>query len=325
MSELRRDPVLGRWVIIAPDRLQRPNEYDTAPSDAGRLCPFCPGHEDLTPKEITAIRDSSGWSVRVVPNLFPALRVEDELEREGNGLFDRVTGVGAHEVVIETPRHDADLADLSPSEVEAVLWTWSERLRDLARDIRLRAAILFRNRGEAAGASLRHAHSQIIALPNVPGAMVAALDTARHHYVAKERCLICDIVAQEKRENARIILDNGHSLALAPWAPRTAFETWIVPGRHASRFEFEPRATIAGVAQTLRATLRKMAIALEKPAYNLMLHTAPFRHEEQPHSHWRLEIAPVLTRPAGFEWGTGSFINPVSPEEAAAFLRKTPG
>jgi UDPglucose--hexose-1-phosphate uridylyltransferase len=317
--------VLGRWVIIAPDRLQRPNEFSASSSGTDRICPFCPGHENLTPPEIAAIRDSFGWSVRVIPNLFPALRVEDELTREGLGIFDRVSGVGAHEVVIETPRPNADLGDLSASEVEAVLWMWSERLRDLARDMRLRSAMLFRNRGEAAGASIRHAHSQIIALPAVPELQAAAMETARRHYLEKERCLLCDIIAQEKRENARIILDNGHSLALSPWAPRASFETWIVPGAHASRFEFESRATLAGIAQTLRAVLRRLAVALENPAYNLMLYTSPFREEEQPYAHWRIEIAPVLSRPAGFEWGTGHFINPVSPEEAAAFLRKTPG
>src|SRR5918999_4952970 len=212
MADLRKDPVTGRWVIISTERQKRPSDFqiETVTIKPDELCPFCEGHEDKTPPEILAYRNGSsgntrGWDVRVVPNKFPALRVEGELNREGEGLFDRMNGIGAHEVIIETPHHGKTLSTMSEPEIEKVFWAWRDRVLDLKRDIRLRHIVIFKNHGAAAGASLEHAHSQLIALPIVPDFVREELEGARRHYAAKERCVFCDIVHQELRDGRRVI------------------------------------------------------------------------------------------------------------------------
>jgi UDPglucose--hexose-1-phosphate uridylyltransferase len=329
MSEMRKDPLTGRWVIIAAERLKRPNDFKKSdPPSSGQGCPFCPGHEELTPPEIYAVRppgsaaNGPGWSLRIIPNRFPALRVEGPLERAGEGLFDRVSGVGAHEVIVESPDHNKDLGDLPASVSEEVLWAWSERLRDLSNDVRLRCAIVFKNHGEAAGASLSHPHSQLLALPMIPMEVEAKLRSSLNHYREKERCLLCDIVRQERKDGARIIWENDAFVALAPWAATKPFETWIVPKVHQSHFEDEPRTRIALAGEALQTVLSRLSEALERPAYNIVLHTGPFREHGLSHAHWHLEILPSVAFSAGFEIGSGYAINPVPPEESAAFLRK---
>jgi UDPglucose--hexose-1-phosphate uridylyltransferase len=330
VRELRKDPIVGRWVIISSERAQRPQ---TPPANGSRsgpgvLCPLCPGQEDKTPNEVLAFRhkgsapNTPGWSLRVVPNKFPALRVEGELVREGEGIYDRMSGVGAHEVIVETPKHDAALSDLDARDVEELLWAFRERMADLRRDTRLRYALAFKNHGEAAGASLEHPHSQLIALPIVPDYVREEIDGAQRHYAEKERCIFCDIVREERREQVRIVTEADGVLAIAPWAPRAPFETWIIPARHASNFEDSTRAELAPVASVLRTSLRKLDRALARPPYNFMLHSAPFDQRGLAHYHWHIEIMPTLTRVAGFEWGSGCYINPTAPEEAAEFLRK---
>jgi UDPglucose--hexose-1-phosphate uridylyltransferase len=330
LPELRRDPVIGRWVIVAEERGKRPSDFATGEPLRPRatFCPFCPGSEFATPHEIRSHRppgtapNHPGWSVRVIPNKFPALRVEGQLERAGEGIYDRMNGIGAHEVIIESPRHDATLATLSPGEVEGVLLTYRERIVDLKRDERLRYIIVFKNHGQAAGASLEHPHSQLIALPVVPRNARAELDGARDHYAAKERCIYCDILREEKRDGRRITYENERFLVFCPYASNRAFETWIVPKAHESNYEDMPLASLPHLADALRTTLRKLDRALEHPPYNFMLHSNPLREPASPSYHWHLELVPTLTGVAGFEWGTGFFINPTPPEEAAAFLRR---
>jgi UDPglucose--hexose-1-phosphate uridylyltransferase len=233
-----------------------------------------------------------------------------------------MNGIGAHEVILDAPEHGPDLGDLPAEKVEAVLAAYRDRILDLRRDGRFRSILVFKNRGRAAGATLDHAHSQLIALPIVPRTVTDELEGGRKHYEAHERCLFCDIVAQERRDGARVIAENDDAIALAPWAARSPFETWVLPRRHHSHFEELPRAQLHGVASLLRQTLRRLDVALEKPPYNLMLHTAPLREPGLPHYHWHFEILPALAQVAGFEWGSGFHINPTPPEEAAAFLRK---
>ena len=329
MPELRKDPVTGRWVIISTDRQKRPNDFRVERSAAvGReYCPFCPGHEEMTPPEVLSYRQNGGapnapgWDIRVVPNKFPALQVEGTLDREGEGMFDRMNGIGAHEVVIETPDHDRPLAQQSESEIERVLWACRERMTDLKRDFRLKYILVFKNHGPAAGATLEHPHSQLIALPIVPDIVRAELDGARRHFEVKERCVFCDIVHADLRDGRRIIQENADIVALAPYAPRFAFETWLLPRRHGARFEEAPRHEYASLARLLKSVLQRLDRALESPPYNVIVHTSPFSEETGDIYHWHLEIMPKLTRVAGFEWGTGFYINPTSPEEAAQVLR----
>jgi UDPglucose--hexose-1-phosphate uridylyltransferase len=331
VPELRRDPVVGRWVIIATERAQRPSELPHVPavSRPQGLCPFCPGQEDKTPREVYASgrppgapSNGPGWRVRVVPNKFPALKIEGDLDRQAEGIYDRMNGIGAHEVVIETPDHTRTLEAQSQGEITEVLLAFKARILDLRNDQRFRYIVAFKNHGAAAGASLEHAHSQLIALPIVPLQVLAEVNGARHHFELKERCIYCDIVGQERKDRSRLVHENEEFLVFEPWAPRSPFETWIVPRRHESNFEAEPKERLAFAAQALRTTLAKLMTGLGRPAYNFMIHTNPLGDPSSASYHWHIEVVPALTQVAGFEWGSGFHINPVPPEEAAEFLRK---
>src|SRR5574340_550089 len=249
MPELRKDPIVGRWVIISTERGKRPSEFESyqAPSKAG-FCPFCPGNESKTPNEVLAYRknggiaNSPGWHIRVVPNKYPALKVEGDLNREGDGVYDKMNGVGAHEVIIESPDHKDTLSKMTPGQFEEVLWAYRDRIIDLKKDMRLRYILIFKNHGEAAGASLEHTHSQLIALPVVPIYVREEVEGAKTYYNFKERCIFCDIIRQEAASGARVIQETDHFLVLSPYAPRFPFETWIMPKQHESAFENSQRS-----------------------------------------------------------------------------------
>jgi len=317
MRAFRIDPVTGRLVILATDRQLRPRDFvvERASAIGRETCPFCPGHEAMTPPEVLADRpgagahDTPGWDVRVVPNKFPALSM------------DGTNGVGVHEVIIETPDHDQPLALMPDAGVERVLWVWRERMRDLARDPRLRHIVVFKNHGAAAGATLEHPHSQLIALPMVPAVVREEIDGARRHLSTTGRCVFCDSVRGELRDERRVVQADADVIAIAPYASRFAFETWLLPTRHAARFEESPRSEVASLARLLKAVLRRLNAVLDSPAFNLVLHTSPIAEDVEDVYHWHLEILPAVTRVGGFEWGTGSFINPMPPEDAAAALR----
>jgi len=277
----------------------------------------------MTPPEILSRHENGNWTLRVVPNRYPALRTEIQMSRAGLGLFDSMAGVGAHEVVIETNDHSPTLAELPVAQIESVLQVWQERMIDLSRDVRLKTVVAFKNQGLPAGATLSHAHSQLIALPLVPEALRVEENAARRHFQEKERCIWCDIVAQETRDRERMVLESEAALVLSPWAARSPFELWLLPRDHRSSFESATGNELRAVAEMLRTVLRKIDLALEKPALNLFLHTMPLREPRNDFYHWHLELKPVLTQQAGFEWATGCFINPTAPEEAASFLRQT--
>ena len=341
MPELRRDPVIGRWVIIATERSRRPSDFASAPvrSQSGGPCVFCPGEESRTPAEILAVRgpgsetNGPGWELRVVPNKFPALRIEGELEPTGEGVYDRMNGIGAHEVIIETPDHGGSLAEMTETQVVVVLEAWRQRMIDLQKDARFEYVSVFKNHGEAAGASLEHPHSQLIATPIVPMMVEQELEGALRHFRMKKRCIWCDIIRQETqggrqemqgraRGLGRLIMEEGGVVALCPYAPRFPFETWILPERHRPSYEDAEGLDVGALASVLGEVLRRMNHVLAAPAWNLSLHSAPLKTPTLDHFHWHLEIIPKLTRVAGFEWGTGFFINPTPPEEAARYLRE---
>ncbi|MBI3207941.1 MAG: galactose-1-phosphate uridylyltransferase [Candidatus Solibacter usitatus] len=328
MPELRKDPITGRWVIIANDRVKRPSDFfrETVIVQGGGFCPYCPGNEAKTPPEVLAYRQSGGpnedgWSVRVIPNKFPALRVEGTLERHGEGMYDKMEGIGAHEVIVETPDHMTTLGELSEKQVESVLWAFRDRVLDLKRDVRLRYVLLFKNHGAPAGATSEHSQCQLIALPVVPRQVQEEIDGALRYYDFKERCVYCDMIRQDVAGGARVVLETEHFLAICPYAPRFPFETWILPRKHASHFESIDVPLAENLAWILRALLRKIDRTLEKPPYNFVLHTTPLQESAMPHYHWHIEVIPTLTKYAGFEWGTGFYLNPTPPEEAARFLR----
>ena len=331
MPELRKDPVVGRWVIISTERARRPSDFGPDPVRAkGGHCVFCPGNEGQTPPEILALRppgtpaNTGGWSLRVVSNKFPALRIEGEIEPQGEGLYDRMNGIGAHEVIIETPEHTATLASLPEAAVMDVLWTYRERIVDLKKDPRFDYVLIFKNHGEAAGASLEHPHSQLIATPIVPIMVEEELEGAARYFRRKERCVWCDIVRQERQAGGRVILDAGGFIAVAPFAPRFPFESWILPTTHRSAYEEVGLEEVRALAWIVVELLRRMNRVLKDPPFNFMLHTAPLREPSLDHYHWHLEVIPKLTKVAGFEWGSGFFINPTPPEDAARYLREEP-
>jgi len=329
MSELRKDPVVGRWVIISSERGKRPSGWtNQVNTKGGGFCPFCPGHEDKTPPEICAVRplteekDVPGWRIRVVPNKFPALQVEGTLAPKGFGNYDMMNGIGAHEVIIETPKHAADLADLSEEQIAEVLLTYRERMLDLARDVRFKYILVFKNHGGAAGASLEHSHSQIIATPIIPKRVSEELDGSKRFYDYKERCVFCDMIQYEIKSKVRLVSKNDDFVALAPFAPRFPYETWLLPMTHFSHFEIMPEALLGPLAAILKDTLCRINNSLGYPPFNFVLHSAPVQEGELTVYHWHFELIPKLTSIAGFEWGSGFYINPTAPEVAAAHLRK---
>jgi UDPglucose--hexose-1-phosphate uridylyltransferase len=332
LSELRKDPITGRWVIISTDRRKRPHDFrlESVRIPPDPSCPFCEGHESMTPREILSHRhdggaNSPGWDLRVIPNQFPVLRVEGTLDRQGEGLFDKMNGIGAHEVVIESPLHDETLATMSEAAVEQVLWACRERVRDLKQDRRFRYIIIFKNHGTAAGSSLDHPHSQLIALPIVPREVRDEFEGAKAHFAMKERCVFCDVIRQEATDGRRVIAETADIVALSPYAPRFPFETWILPRRHQALFEETPRQDVASLARLLGDILRRMNRALRNPPYNLLIHSAPLDEPAGDFYHWHVEVIPKLTKVAGFEWATGFYVNPTSPEEATQVLRDARG
>jgi UDPglucose--hexose-1-phosphate uridylyltransferase len=328
MPELRKDPITGRWVIISSDRGKRPTEFaDQRTKKRGGFCPFCAGNERTTPREVLAYRengqpDGPGWRLRVVPNKFPALQIEGELNKQGEGIFDKMNGLGAHEVIIENPDHNATLATLPGKAMEEVLWAYRDRMEDLKKDKRFQYTLIFKNEGLIAGATLEHSHSQLIALPIVPIQVQEEIDGCRKHYNLKERCIFCDIIRQEMQSRNRIVMETQAFIALAPFAPRFPFETWIMPKRHISCYACSTNDDFKDLAFLLQDTLRRLDKALSFPPYNYVIHTSPFKEEINDYYHWHIELMPKLTNVAGFEWGSGFYINPTPPEEAAKFLRE---
>lgn len=330
MPELRRDPITHRWSIIATERALRPKAFvqesrQKPPEPA--VCPFCAGQEHLTPAEIHRVESpDGGWCVRVVPNKYPALRIEGELDKRPEGIFDHMNGIGAHEVIVESPEHDYTLQGLPHDHLVDVLVTYQKRMVDLAGDPRFKFSLLFRNEGQAAGATIPHGHAQLIALPVVPFEVQTLLDGAKRYYDFRDRNVFEDIVRQEVEDGRRLIADNRDFVLVAPYASRFPFEMCIIPregGSNGSRFEDVSREGLASLADILTTALTRLDRALGTPAYNFVIQSAPYEMGELPWYRWHLQIIPKLTRVAGFESGTGFYINPTAPEEAAEFLRNT--
>jgi UDPglucose--hexose-1-phosphate uridylyltransferase len=293
----------------------------------GGICPFCEGNEHHTPGEISAIREPDseanrkGWRVRVIPNKFPALEIEGDLGRQSDGLYDMMQGIGAHEVIIESPRHLSSTSELSEAEFSEVLCVYRNRLVELKKDHRLAYGMIFKNVGPSAGASLEHLHSQLIATPIVPINVWEEMTGSLEFYNYRGRCVYCDILQRELANKKRIILETSEFVALCPFASRFAFETWILPKTHSSRYENIDNAGTTELAGVLKKVIKKLEDVLEQPAYNYIIHTSPFDSSEVGHYHWHIEIMPRINKAAGFEWGTGFYINPVPPEDAATALR----
>lgn len=331
MPELRKDPVLGRWIIISKERSKRPTDFLIEKSEViGGFCPLCPGNEGTTPPEVFAFReelfqdhDVPGWQVRVVPNKYPALVIEGELDKQGEGLYDKMNGIGAHEVIIESPNHDEAFAFLPPSRMALVFQAYRNRIVDLRHDKRFQYVMVFKNHGKAAGASLEHSHSQLVALPILPRMIVSELEGALSYFKYKERCIFCDIIRQEISQKERVVCQNEDFITITPFAPRTPFEMWVLPKRHSSSFRVQDDETLYSLSEIFAESLQRLDRCIPHVPYNFVLHTQPLRSDSLEYYHWHFEIVPKLTSIAGFEWGSGFYINPLPPEEAAAYLRES--
>jgi len=339
MGELRKDPILGRWVIIATERSKRPDVFSDKKQKVAEdtsKCPFCMGKEKMTPPEIFSLRDPNtqpdtpGWRVRVVPNKFPALGIDGELDKKGFGLHDMMTGFGAHEVIIETPDHNREIKDQSIDEISDVINVIQGRVEDLTKDSRFRYILVFKNKGKSAGASLSHPHHQIIALPITPKRVREELQGAEFYFKLKERCIFCDLIEQERSWGERIVYENDAFISFCPYASRFPFEVWILPKDHGIDFyNQKAREKTRSLADMMKVMLGKFDSVLNNPEYNYIVHTAPNRFARggywatiEQDFHWHIELFPRLTKVAGFEWGSGFYINPVSPESAAKYLKE---
>ncbi len=332
MPELRQDPTTKEWVIIASERAKRPDDLVRPKAAAAERpsyrhdCPFCEGNERLTPHESLAYRrdgvpDGRGWWVRVIPNKFPALSPEGSLERKETGFFRMMDGVGVHEVVIESPLHDRFLPQMDDRQVEEVLLAYRERYLALKDDPRIKLIILFKNHGEAAGTSLDHPHSQLVGTAVVPPRIRKKLDEAARYYDDHGRCVYCDSIREELACAKRIVMETERFVVLQPFASRCPFETIIFPKEHQASFGLVSMDDSKRFAKVLKATLSRLHSRLNNPDYNYVIHTAPIKDEQEDYYHWHLQIIPRLTTPAGFEMGSGIYINVSFPEETARFLR----
>ncbi|WGS65846.1 galactose-1-phosphate uridylyltransferase [Marinitoga aeolica] len=327
MPEYRKDPITNRWVIIASERSNRPMDKVVSTVSKKEFCPFDSGNEHLTPPEILAFRpenskpNDENWWLRVVPNKFPAVTQDTLPKLIKNGIYFSIEGYGYHEVIIETPEHNSTIAYMSNFEVEEIIWAYLQRFNEIKKDKKIKYVQIFKNYGRNAGASLSHPHSQLIATPIIPIFIEEELKGAKTYFNIKKRCIFCSIIQQEKEEKVRIIEENDSFISFEPFAPRFPYETWIIPKEHSSNFGDLNTKLVKNFAKILKTTLLRLNILLGDIPYNYMIHTSPFDNIENHFYHWHLEIIPRLTNAAGFEWGSGFFINSVSPENAAQNLK----
>lgn len=346
-SEFRRDKATDGWCIIVPGRWSRPT--DLPKSESGKetvnpdpnlkpqesleekikKCPFCPGNEGMTPKP-TIIQYPKGktWGLRGFPNKFPAVKIEGVSEGEPvivqkSGVRRTLPGFGAHEVIVDTPTHVEAFADFSLEQVNDLFWAFRERIQDLKKDRRLYYVLIFKNEGEAAGASLEHSHCQLIGSPVIPPRINHEVEKAEAYYDDQGTCVYCDMLKDEQESGERVFFENEYAVAFTPYASRSPFEIWVVPKEHMPRYEESAPSYIRGAAEAMSQAIKRLSLVLNRPAYNFYLHNGPLVNTDAgAHFHHHFEIVPRITKLGGFEWGTGLYINVVAPEEAAKSLKE---
>ena len=331
MPQLRQDLITGRWVAVATERARRPDSFTQAakePVAAKDVCPFCPGHESMTPPEVLAYRapglpaNGEGWSIRVVPNLYAAFRPEPDGQEHREGRFWQRDAIGACEVLISSPDHRASTPKLPRHQVEEIVQSYVDRYQHHARNGALEHCLILYNNGRPAGASLEHPHSQLYAISVQPPSLRDELEGAHRFRDDNGACVFCRTLEDERRAGTRIVFENEAFVVFAPYAARTPFETWIMPRRHSASFgDLDRSWEKPAFAEALQLTLRSLYNGLNDPPFNYFIHSTPFKADGADAYHWHLELIPKLSTAAGFELGTGMWINVVKPEESAAFLR----
>ncbi len=329
MAELRQNMVTKEWVIISDERARRPVDYiesykrtiTETQSFYDKNCPFCVGNEELD-LEVERFPLNGDWQTRVIYNKYPALSKEGELVRTFNGVHRNISGIGHHEIVVESPRHNTTLALMKPDEIRQVLETFHSRGWAIRKDSRIEQIIYFKNHGERAGASLKHPHSQIIALPVVPDNIRHRMDATRRYFDDNGHCAYCVMMQDELNQKDRIVAVSDFFVAFVLYAAPSPFHIWIIPRNHSVSFLYSQPQELDNLAHILRDTLRKLYIGLRDPAYNLIIRTSPVKEISNDYMHWYIALVPRLSQTAGFELGSGIFINPAIPKESAAFLQK---
>lgn len=321
MPEIRKDPVLGRWIILASDRQKRPNDYLSAEKKLQKnTCPFCPGNEAMTPPELYSVKDGSGlWRIRAVPNKFPALEGDLPLNPQFEGSCEKMNGSGRHEVIIETPDHSGTLEKLPADHLSEIIMAYAMRSREMLKNDLIRHVMIFKNQGKNAGASLSHPHSQLVGIPMAPRRIIEETEGCRRYKEQHGSCVFCALAKEEAAMKKRVIAENSSFIALTPYASRFAFELRILPRKHLTNFENINEKEAMALADVMQRSLKKLSFSIQNLCYNMMIHSTP-KDDHSGIYHWHMEIIPKLTQVAGFEWGTGFYINTVSPETAAEIL-----
>jgi len=328
MPELRKDPTSSRWAIVSHERSKRPGDFHLPTAEKkGGVCPFCEGNEALTPPESFSIRtdgnhDESGWKVRVVPNKFPALNKSLPTPKHDTGMYECISGYGMHEVIIDSTKHDADFCNLDIDDINNVILTYKNRIKAFKSDKNLKYAALFKNSGILAGASLEHAHSQIIAMPIIPRDIMDEINTSKQYRSDGNKCIFCDMLENEIKNKERIVTENKIFTAFCPYASRFPFEIWIAPKSHSTNFELIDKNASIMLSTIFKDVFEAYRNSLGDIPYNIIFHNSPFNCESEHDIHWHIEITPCLTYIAGFERGTGCYINPTPPEDATKALRR---
>jgi UDPglucose--hexose-1-phosphate uridylyltransferase len=327
MPEYRQNMLTNEWVIIASERAKRPRDFEI--KEAGKpplpefsqQCPFCPGNEAQTPAATQTIERSGKWAVRAVPNKFAALQRDIPFQPKRFGRFLRATGYGIAEVIIETPLHNSTLATMDQQSVEDIIKVYKSRYLSVAREKQICFINIFRNHGVRAGTSLEHPHSQLIATPVIPPHVRNPIEQAVRYYDTHGQCIYCVMLQEEVLRQERLIAQNDFYIAYAPYASRTPFEVRIMPKKHQPSFADIEGEELFDLARILRSILARLYRGLNNPDYNFIIRSAPVGDENAKYFHWYMLIIPKLTTPAGFEIGTGIYINVTFPEECAEFLR----
>jgi UDPglucose--hexose-1-phosphate uridylyltransferase len=337
LNELRKDPLLGRWIAVLSKSLP-PSEYnqkhEAGPSN-DESCILCAGRESETPKEIMHIPDNSSpnagkkWWTRVIPNFNPVFKVEGDLGRRGEGMYDKMNSIGANEIIIESPHHNIQPEDLGLEHMTRVVQTYRDRMADLEKDSRLRYTLIYKNHGKSAGNQGSHPVSHLASTPVIPKRVKEELDGARQYFTYKERCIFCDVLREELRVGTRVVIETRHYIAFCPYASKFPFEIWVLPKRHNCIFQETRHDELEDLALILSSALKKLRALFPDLSYNYFIHSAPNRIPRKDHwhtlgedYHWHIEIMPRFLRTSGFEWGSGFYILPTSPEDAAKYLRE---
>jgi len=338
MPELRKDPIIGRWVIIATERAKRPSDFKL--EDEYLIqdeCPLCEGNEGQTSKEVLALRkkgskpDTPGWDVRIIPSASAFLNPKGDLDRHGKGIYDLMNGIGTHEIIVMGPKHSGDIHKVDEVQIAKVVELLTTRIKQLREDKRLKYVLVFANHGKAAGGSnLGHLHLQLIATPVTPKRVKEELTGARRYFEYKDRCVMCDMIKQEEKEDERVICREGGFIAITPFCSRFPFEIWVMPTDHSCDFDNMTPDQMKSIGRIYKQVFARMNKILGNFPFNAIIHTAPFRRRQkkgywetiEQDFHWHIEIMPRLTKVAGFEWGSGFYINPMPPEDACKALRE---